>query len=493
MLEQYEEQLTADEIEEKESELLKQRLAILQQKIREHRIPVIILFEGWSASGKGSMISKLILNMDPRWFTVHNIRKAAKEEKRYPFMHRFWSKIPAYGNIGIFDRSWYQEISVAADGELPEKKLQARLQEIRNFEAQLCNDGYVILKFFLHITKKEQKKRLKMLEENELTQWRVTDNDWKQNKHYHETYALFDAMLTGTDDPHASWHVIPAFDRRYTAIQIYRIVIEHLEQAVEQKESRKIQPMVPLQGTEKIQCLPSPTLKEVELADKYLTQDTYLKALTAGQKRLSELHNAIYLKKIPVILAYEGWDAAGKGGNIKRIARALDPRGYEVIPIGAPTETERDHQYLWRFWNHLPKTGHIAVFDRTWYGRVLVERIEGFCSQYEWERAYEEINCFERDLTEWGAVVLKFWLQIDKEEQLSRFHDRQNTPEKQWKITQEDWRNRERWHDYETAVDEMLQQTNTKHAPWIIVESNDKKYARIKTLEAIIKAIEKRI
>jgi polyphosphate kinase 2 (PPK2 family) len=216
-----------------------------------------------------------------------------------------------------------------------------------------------------------------------------------------------------------------------------------------------------------------------------------LQELDKLQARLKQLHNIIYRKKIPVILCYEGWDAAGKGGNIRRVARPLDPRGVDVIPIASPLPHELNRQYLWRFWTKLPRSGHFCIFDRTWYGRVMVERLEGFCSEDDWRRAYNEINEFERQLTDWGAVVLKFWIHIDQDTQLARFTDRQNTPEKQWKITEEDWRNREKWPLYEKAVDEMLEKTSTVNAPWHIIESNDKKYARIKTLKIIIKALEK--
>ena len=233
-----------------------------------------------------------------------------------------------------------------------------------------------------------------------------------------------------------------------------------------------------------------PKLANVDLSPS-LTDEEYKKELKKLQKRLGELHNVIYRKKIPVILCYEGWDAAGKGGNIRRIARPLDPRGFDVMPIASPEPHELARQYLWRFWTRLPRSGHFCIFDRTWYGRVMVERLEGFCSEKDWKRAYNEINEFERQLTDWGAVVLKFWIHIDQDTQLARFNDRQNTPEKQWKLTEEDWRNREKWPLYEEAVDEMLQKTSTENAPWFIIESNDKKYARIRTLKIVIEALEK--
>ena len=211
------------------------------------------------------------------------------------------------------------------------------------------------------------------------------------------------------------------------------------------------------------------------------------------QERIGFLHNELYRLRIPVVLGFEGWDAGGKGGAIKRLTSHLDPRGYLVHPTASPNDTERQYHYLWRFWKDMPKDGHITIFDRTWYGRVMVERIEGFCTKEEWKRAYREINEMEQHLVNAGAVVLKFWMQIDKDEQERRFRDRMNNPEKQWKITDEDWRNREKWDQYEVAVNEMLLRTSTSYAPWIIVEGNDKYYARVKVLETVIEAIEKKI
>ena len=235
-----------------------------------------------------------------------------------------------------------------------------------------------------------------------------------------------------------------------------------------------------------------PRLADVDL-DREVTEEEYRRLLKKKQARLRELHNEIYQRKIPVIVCYEGWDAAGKGGNIKRVAAALDPRGYEAIPIASPSPEELAHHYLWRFWRRLPKTGHVAIFDRTWYGRVMVERLEGFCTEDDWHRAFTEINEFEKELHDWGAIIVKFWVHIDKDEQLRRFTDRQNTPSKQWKITDEDWRNRAKWDQYEVAVDDMLQLTSTDFAPWTIIESNDKKFARLKALTTLIDAIENRI
>lgn len=284
--------------------------------------------------------------------------------------------------------------------------------------------------------------------------------------------------------PSAPWYIIDAKSRKWTELQ----VLETLTQGIEIALSNQKLAVPLLQNV--FPLVPMPLLSEVPL-DKEIETDEYRKELKELQNRLGELHNRLYRKKVPVIIAYEGWDAAGKGGNIKRIAGALDPRGYEVHPIASPEPHEKARHYLWRFWTRLPKTGHIAIFDRTWYGRVMVERLEGFCSENDWKRAYNEMNEFEKELKDWGAVIIKFWVQIDKDTQLERFQERQNNPEKQWKITDEDWRNREKWDAYEVAVNEMLQKTNTSFAPWHVLESVDKKYARIKALRIVISEIEK--
>ena len=280
--------------------------------------------------------------------------------------------------------------------------------------------------------------------------------------------------------------MIDAKERKWAELQILDIINQGIETALlNQGHAAPI-----LQNTFALKKIPK--LSEVSL-DKKLTDEEYKEELDKLQKKLGRLHNELYHKKIPVIIGYEGWDAAGKGGNIKRITEALDARGYVVNPIASPEPHEKARHFLWRFWTRLPKSGHVAIFDRTWYGRVMVERLEGFCSENDWQRAYNEINEFEKELYDWGAIVIKFWVQIDKDTQLERFTLRQNTPEKRWKITDEDWRNRDKWDSYEVAVDEMLEKTNTSFAPWHILESNDKKYARIKALKIVIKAIEDKL
>ena len=342
------------------------------------------------------------------------------------------------------------------------------------------------MKFFFQIDEKEQKKRLDKLADDKNTSWRVSEHDVWQNKHYDKCMDVYEQYLCDTNQPSAPWYLVDAKDKKWAQLQILETLVQGIDTALQNSTLAVplLQNAFPLKPIEK--------LADVAL-DKTLTEEEYDTLLNQYQKRLRELHNELYRKKIPVIIAYEGWDAAGKGGNIKRITEALDPRGYEVHPIASPEPHEKARHYLWRFWNRLPKTGHVAIFDRTWYGRVMVERLEGFCSENDWQRAYVEINEFEKELADWNAVIVKFWVQIDKDTQLARFKERENTPEKRWKITDEDWRNREKWDLYEEAVNEMLQKTNTAYAPWHILESNDKKYARIKALKTVIEAIEKKL
>ena len=460
------------------------KLSVLQMQIKEHGLPVLVLFEGWGTAGKGSVLGKVIKNIDPRFFKVATMDEPTEEEGRKPFLYRYFVKIPAKGKFEFLDSGWMDEVvkDVLHD-KIGEKEYKKKIESVKRFERQLTDNGYLVMKFFFQISRKEQKKRIEVLKENKDTRWRVSgDEDW-QNKHYDKCMHVFDRYLNDTNSPADPWYIVDAKNRKWAELQVLETLVSGIETAL--KNSNLAVPL--LQNGFALEKIPK--LSEISL-DKEISEEEYKKELKNLQSKLSELHNRLYRRKIPVVIAYEGWDAAGKGGNIKRITEALDPRGFEVHPIASPLPNEKARHYLWRFWNRLPKTGHIAIFDRTWYGRVMVERLEGFCSENEWQRAYNEINEFEKELSDWGAVIIKFWVQIDKDTQLARFEERQNTPEKQWKITDEDWRNREKWDLYETAVNEMLKKTNTTYAPWHVLESNDKKYARIKALKIVIDAME---
>ena len=474
-----------DELKERLSKS-KNRLYDLQMKIKERKLPVLVLFEGWSAAGKGSMIGKIIKNIDPRFFKVATMSAPTEEETRRPFLYRYMKEIPEEGKFTFLDSGWMEQTAKdVLKGVLSGEDYEKRIESIKRFERQLTDNGYLVLKFFMEIDKEEQKTRMQKLLDKTDTNWRVTGFDKWQNEHYKKCEKVFDRYLKDTNLPTSPWYIIDAGNKKWAELQVLETLVSNIDTALQnQKHSVPIpQNVFPL--------VKMPKLSEVDLSDKFIDEKEYQQKLKVLQSRLGELHNRLYRKRVPVIITYEGWDAAGKGGNIKRVTGALDPRGYEVHPIASPEPHEKARHYLWRFWTRLPKNGHIAIFDRTWYGRVMVERLEGFCSENDWKRAYNEMNEFEKELHDWGAVIIKFWVQIDKDTQLERFTERQNNPEKQWKITDEDWRNREKWDQYEMAVDEMLKKTSTTYAPWHILESVDKKYARIKALKIIIKELEK--
>lgn len=480
----------------KMAESLEPKLSELQREARRQGLPVMIVFEGWSASGKGTLINRLIQPLDPRGFKVFTIQKESEEERMHPFLWRFWTKTPEKGRMHIFDRSWYRKvITEQMDKPADDDSLSRSYQQILSFEEQLAADGTLIIKFFLHISAKEQEKRLKKLETSPETSWRVTKADWKHYKQYDAYLAMYDRMLEQTDMPWASWNIIEATDKEYAALKIMSITAKRLEARLAEIQEGKGAVVTMTSAPSGSSCaseLRTSVLDGVDLS-KSLTKEEYKKKLNKLQGEIALLHSEMYKKRIPVVVALEGWDAGGKGGAIKRLTEKMDPRGYEVVPTASPNDIEKAHHYLWRFWQRMPKDGHMAIFDRTWYGRVMVERIEGFCSDEEWQRAYKEINQMEQDLVEHGAIVLKFWLHIDKDEQERRFKERMENPQKQWKITDEDWRNREKWDAYVEAVNDMILKTSTTYAPWTVVEANSKYYARIKILETVVKALKEKI
>ena len=463
------------------------KLSVLQMQIKEHGLPVLVLFEGWGTAGKGSVLGKVIKNIDPRFFKVATMDEPTEEERRKPFLYRYFVKIPANGKLEFLDSGWMDEVvkDVLHD-KIGEKEYKKKIESVKRFERQLTDNGYLVMKFFFQISRKEQKKRIEVLKENKDTRWRVSgDEDW-QNKHYDKCMHVFDRYLNDTNSPADPWYIVDAKNRKWAELQVLETLVSGIETAL--KNSNLAVPL--LQNVFPLEKIPK--LSEISL-DKELSEEEYKKELKNLQSKLSELHNRLYRRKIPVVIAYEGWDAAGKGGNIKRIAAALDPRGYEVHPIAAPEPSELARHYLWRFWTRLEKNGHFTIFDRTWYGRVMVEPIEKLTPEERVNMAYREINEFESQLHDWGAEIIKFWVNVDKDEQLRRFNERENTPEKRWKITDEDWRNREKWDTYEKYVDRMITLTSTDIAPWTILEGNDKKYARIKALKTIVKRLEKRL
>ncbi len=471
---------------------LRNRLRDLQQSLREAAVPVVVLFEGVNATGKGDSIGQLVYPLDPRGFRVVTTREPNEEERFRPFLWRFWGDLPARGHIAFFDRSWYRRLlEDRLSGDVKSRQVAETAAEIRDFENQLTADGTLLVKFWLHISRKEQEKRIKEMKADPYERWRAARKAARVP--YRKYVEAAEEMLALTSGAEAPWTLVESTDPHFRRRKVFESLIEKLESRVPRTPSA---PPAPLPRRPKSVTVKPPArktlLESVDLSKK-LDRATYEKELDRYQERLRELGYLAYRERLPAVIVYEGWDAAGKGGNIKRLTQEMDPRGYEVIGIAAPDATERAHHYLWRFWNRVPKAGHMAIFDRSWYGRLLVERVEGFAGEEEWKRAFEEINMFERQLTDFGTVVVKFWLHLSPEEQLRRFDERMKTPHKRHKITEDDWRNRSKWPAYRDAVAEMIERTSTPNAPWTIVEAEDKLYARVKAQRTVVEAVEGKI
>jgi len=476
---------TTDEAKYEETlESYRDRLGVLQRTLRDKKIPVIIIIEGWNAAGITMAIHEIVRGLDPRGYALHAIEKPSGEEKAHPFLWRFWLRIPARGRIALFARSWYSRaISEEMQKHTWEKSLKVRINQINTFERQLADDGTVILKLFLHITKEEQKNRLEERERNPLTAWLVTPSIWNIHRHYEDSLPLIDDFIERTDTDYAPWTLVEAMDRKYAILKVYSTIVKTLEKRLEAAEETKQK-----KGRAKESGKPKKNMmKRRSRTDKDYTREELQETFASLQIEVLELQYLLFKRKIPLIIVYEGWDAAGKGGNITRITRFMNPLGCYVVPVSAPTEHEQGYHYLRRFIKHFPTGGDIAIFDRSWYGRVLVERVEGYCSEPEWQRAYQEINEMEEDyISSSGGGIVKFWLEISPDEQLKRFRERASDPKKVYKITDDDWRNREKWDQYDVAIDEMLARTSTEIAPWTVVESDDKWFARVKALRTVI-------
>ena len=473
---------------EKEEPLLRADLLDVQYDLLEaKRFPVVILINGLDGAGKGETVNLLNAWMDPRHIGTHAFPPASEEERQRPPMWRFWRALPGRGRIGIFFGNWYSSPIVAkVRGESNRAELDRSVADILRLEKMLTDEGALVLKYWFHLSKKGQKARLKKLESSPRTRWRVTKHDWELFDQYDKYVKTARHVLRLTSTGNAPWIVVDGSDEYHRALTVGR----HLLEAV---RARLAQPQ---DHTTRISAAPlthaldgRDLINTLDLA-QHLDRKTYERELDHWQGRLNALSREAKFKKRSVILVFEGNDAAGKGGSIRRVTAALDARTYTIVPVAAPTEEERAQPYMWRFWRHVPGRGRLVIFDRSWYGRVLVERVESFCSEANWMRAYGEINDFEDQLSRNGAIVLKFWLTISKAEQLARFKAREKVRFKRFKITEDDWRNRKKWDAYEAAVCDMVDRTSTGHAPWHLIEANDKNFARIKILRTICERLE---
>ncbi|HEU0186648.1 MAG TPA: polyphosphate:AMP phosphotransferase [Gallionellaceae bacterium] len=474
-----------------DAEVPKLRVALLDTQFdlaKAAKFPVIILIGGVDGAGRGESVNLLNEWLDPRYVQTHGMGEPSDEEMERPMMWRFWRSLPPKGRIGVFLGSWYTwPILHRVLGHTKRAELDQSLERARRLEIMLVNEGALILKFWLHLSKEKQEKRLRALEKSPKTRWRVTKRDWEHYKQYDKFLEVSESVIRHTSTAEAPWILVEGFDERYRSLTLGRIILDAVRKRLDEVNGKKpahITAPPPLPSIDSVDII-----KTLDLAQK-LDKKKFETELEKWQGKLALLTRDDKFRDITVVVLFEGNDAAGKGGAIRRVTSALDARIYNIVPIAAPTEEERAQPYLWRFWRHLPRRGRVTIFDRSWYGRVLVERVEKFCSEQDWMRAYSEINDFEAQMVRHRIVVVKFWLAISNDEQLKRFKEREKIGFKRFKITDEDWRNREKWDDYERAVCDMVDRTSTEIAPWTIVEANDKNFARIKILKTLYQQID---
>jgi polyphosphate:AMP phosphotransferase len=470
---------------------LREQLVQMQVRLRQFPFKVMLIVAGLEGSGRSEYINTLTGWLDPRGVETFAFMEPSDEERERPFMWRFWRSLPANGCIGIYIGSWYAGAlrGNSRRGKRAREDAGDLLKHIGQFEKLLTDNGTLIIKLWLHVSKANQGQHLRALEKNRDTAWRVTPEHWYQHRNYDRLARASRYVLDRTHTPAAPWIVLDIEDERARNLTLTEILIKRFEEhhrmlAAKQSAAPRPKPIpraVTAAGRRRLGALP---------LDQELTGREYR---DKREKWLGRLHRAVrgaQDAKRSVVFVFEGWDAAGKGGSIRRLVSAIDARAYRVIPVAKPTDEEKAHHYLWRFWRCLPRDGRVTVFDRSWYGRVLVERVEGFARADEWHRAYDEINDFEQQLVGHGAVVVKFWLHIGKDEQLRRFRLRERTPYKRHKINAEDWRNRRKWTAYEAALSDMFALTETPSAPWHLIPANNKQYARLQVLRLACKQIE---
>ena len=476
-----------------QSESLCLELLEIQQKLRKAPFPVIVLFAGVDGAGKSETVNLLHEWMDPRWIGTRAFGKKQQEEEERPRFWRYWRALPRAGRIGILLSAWYSKPILDHVNGGKDRRLESDLEEIQGFERMLANHGALILKFWMHLGKSAQKRRFKKLEKDPLQSWRVTELDWKHYEQYEDFVATAETVISRTSTGRAPWFIVEGADPRYRSLRVGELILgaiqERLQSNPEPEGESAARPASLLDSASPVLESAPTVLDSIDLSADLGDKD-YKRRLKEAQARLNRLHRKAHKKGVATLAVLEGWDAAGKGGAIRRVVQALDVSTARVYPFAAPSDEESAHHYLWRFWRHVPGAGEVALFDRSWYGRVLVERVEGFAREDEWERAYAEINHFERQLVDHGIVLLKFWVHLDPEEQLRRFKEREQTPHKSWKLTDEDWRNRERWPDYARAVHDMVERTSTRGAPWTLVAGNDKRNARVTIVETLAYRLE---
>lgn len=473
---------------QREEPALREALLAAQYALSQQgRHAVLIIIAGVEGAGKGETLHLLNEWMDPRHIRAYAFGERGDEEAEQPPMWRFWRVLPPRGSIGILFGSWYtQPILQRVNGADGRQAFDGQLAAIRRHEQMLADEGVLLLKFWFHLSKKQQKRRLERLESDPDTRWRVTREDWRRFARYDRFRDVSADALRATDSGQAPWLVVPGSDHRYRSLLVGKALLEALRArlALPDTSPARTVPVLPALAVDSTLLL-----DRLDLGLK-LSRRRYERQLEKLQGELNRLSRSRRFVGRSLVAVFEGWDAAGKGSTIRRVAAALDARHYKITPVAAPTQEELAQPYLWRFWRQLPRRGNVAIFDRSWYGRVLVERVEGYCAPADWMRAYSEINDFEQQLVDNGAVVAKFWMHISADEQHRRFKERENTPFKRYKLTEDDWRNRSKREAYCLAVCEMVDRCSSVFAPWTLVEAEDKYFARIKVLRTLVEQIE---
>ncbi|CAK9099704.1 Polyphosphate:AMP phosphotransferase (PAP) (Polyphosphate kinase PPK2 3) [Durusdinium trenchii] len=476
---------------EKSEQGLRTSLIEMQHKIRLAGVPVIVVVAGDDRPGCDDLINRLNAWLDPRFLVTNAYAPPNEFDGLRPRFWRYWRELPPRGQIGIFAGAW--SIRAMAD-RLKEKLSEAdflrQIGHTRRFEQALAADGAVVIKFWLHVPEKVLLERLEEAEKHPDREWRVQPEDWAMYEKFEQAQGIVETFIRQTSTATAPWHIVESSDWKYRDVKVSELLLEAVNrqlQLVEQDSANE----EPDESSDEM-AIHEDNLTILDRVDLSLelSRDDYEQKLEQQQARLSALAREAHQQGLSTVLAFEGWDAAGKGGTIRRLVASMNAHLYRVVSISKPSQDELAHHYLWRFWRSIPRPGHFQVFDRSWYGRVLVERVEGFASEPEWRRAYAEINNFEEQLHEHGIVLAKFWLHISKDEQLKRFEARKNTPYKRFKITDEDYRNREKWDQYEEAASEMVARTSTSYAPWHLVAANDKRWARVYVIKTVCDALE---
>jgi len=461
---------------------LREALLDAQFQLQQADFSVVIVIAGVEGAGKGETINLLHDWLDARGMETHAMSRPTDVERERPHFYRFWARLPPRGKIGIFFGSWYTAPIVAEVlGTHDSGEIERMYNEIADFERMLTQENVLVVKFWFHVSKEVQRERFEALQEDPEQGWRVAPQDWEFHQRYDEFRAVSERAIRRTSTGYGPWHIVEATDNLFRDLTVTETLLKRLQERLAQPKKDAVRP--PMPQVEPVNIIRAMALSRVASKQEYLDE------LPRLQGRLGRFSRMLWARGRSVVLVFEGPDAAGKGGAIRRVTHMLDARHYRVISVAAPTDEEKARPYLWRFWRNVPRRGRVVIYDRSWYGRVLVERIEGFCSQRDYQRAYREINAFEEQLTDAGVIVLKFWLQIGKKEQFARFKGREQTGFKRHKLTDEDWRNRDKWDAYEAATCDMIARTSTEMAPWVLVEANDKRYARLKVLRTLIERL----